>query len=158
MYGIPNMKLDKSVIERRRKLMEAEGVVFKTGQNIGENVQAADILKKFDAVALCCGAKKPRALAVKDADKVKEIHYAVDFLTSDYEESSGYQSQRGHLISVPKVRMWLLSVGGDTGNDCVGTCIRQGCKSVTQLEMMPEPPAERAASNPWPEWPKVLKD
>jgi glutamate synthase (NADPH/NADH) small chain len=156
MYGIPNMKLDKSVIERRRKLMEAEGVVFKTGQNIGENVQAADILKKFDAVALCCGAKKPRALAVKDADKVKEIHYAVDFLTSATKSLLDTNLREGTYISA-KGKNVVIVGGGDTGNDCVGTCIRQGCKSVTQLEMMPEPPAERAASNPWPEWPKVLK-
>ena len=156
MYGIPNMKLDKSVIERRKNLMETEGVIFRTGQNIGENVSATDILKDFDAVALCCGAKKPRPLAVKDADKVQEVCYAVDFLSSTTQSLLSSGLKDGTYISA-KGKNVVIVGGGDTGNDCVGTCIRHGCKSVTQLEMMPEPPLEREASNPWPEWPKVLK-
>ena len=136
--------------------METEGVIFKTGQNIGENVSATDILKDFDAVALCCGAKKPRPLAVKDADKVQEVCYAVDFLSSTTQSLLSSGLKDGTYISA-KGKNVVIVGGGDTGNDCVGTCIRHGCKSVTQLEMMPEPPLEREASNPWPEWPKVLK-
>ena len=154
MYGIPNMKLDKKVIERRRRLMEAEGVVFKTGCDIGRDISFADLKERYDAVALCCGAKKPRDLNLENRDSCSEIHFAVDFLksaTCDLMKGTGQWT-----ISAKDLNVVIVG-GGDTGNDCLGTCIRQGARSVVQLEMMPKPPVERAADNPWPEWPKVLK-
>ena len=182
MYGIPNMKLDKSVIKRRRKLMEDEGVVFHTGVNVGEAAAEGEkkpgkgklsespsaFLDKFDAVVFCCGAKKARPLAVADPEKVKGVYYAVDFLTKTTkalmkagESSEGDRSvdalkEQGGFIDAAGKNVVIVG-GGDTGNDCIGTVIRMGAKSVTALEMMPKPPVERAESNPWPEWPKTLK-
>ncbi len=176
MYGIPNMKLDKDVVLRRQKLMEAEGVTFKTNVSVGysddvkkENTQqrsvsAKQLLKQFDAVVLACGAKKPRPLAVDGADSAGGIYYAVDFLKSTTKsimnrrstEPGAMKPKAGSYIDA-RGRHVVIVGGGDTGNDCVGTCIRQGAKSVTQLEMMPEPPEVRRASNPWPEWPLVKK-
>ena len=202
MYGIPNMKLDKSVIERRRKLMEAEGVRFCTGVNVDREM-AQEILQEYDAVVLACGAKQPRGLTAivtdqkaqagaadradgceedsagenmqvrsdectserrdreKDGsparrpqpiDGIRGVYFAVDFLTGCTKAllsgSPDRRAENKHVVIVG---------GGDTGNDCIGTVLRQGCSSVTALEMMPAPPSERAASNPWPEWPKVLK-
>ena len=154
-YGIPNMKLEKSVIDRRLNLMEAEGVKFVTNTNVGVDITAEELLKKFDRVILCCGASNPRDIKVPGRD-AKGIYFAVDFLKkvtktlldSDFTKAP-YEEARGKHV--------LVIGGGDTGNDCVGTSVRLGAKSVTQLEMMPMPPTERAASNPWPEWPKVLK-
>ena len=175
MYGIPNMKLDKSVIYRRQKLMEAEGVEFKTGVNVGEDISAKELLDSYDAVVLACGAKEARSLAGADLNEIKGIYYAVDFLTSttrslldqglDPETGSWKNSDsrdvetflKGKDFISAKGKNVVVVGGGDTGNDCIGTVIRHGCKSVTALEMMPKPPAERAESNPWPEWPKVLK-
>ncbi len=154
MYGIPNMKLDKKVIARRRKLMEAEGVTFKTGCDIGRDISFAELQEQFDAVALCCGAKKPRDLKLENRDTCQEIHFAVDFLKSATRDLlSGSQDW---TVSAKDLNVVIVG-GGDTGNDCLGTCIRQGAKSAVQLEMLPQPPAERAPDNPWPEWPKVLK-
>lgn len=175
MYGIPNMKLDKSVIYRRQKLMEAEGVEFKTGVNVGEDISAKELLDSYDAVILACGAKEARSLAGADPNEIKGIYYAVDFLTSttrslldqglDPETGTWKNSDsrdvetflKGKDFISAKGKNVVVVGGGDTGNDCIGTVIRHGCKSVTALEMMPKPPAERAESNPWPEWPKVLK-
>ena len=175
MYGIPNMKLDKSVIYRRQKLMEAEGVEFKTGVNVGEDISAKELLDSYDAVVLACGAKEARSLAGADPNENKGRYYAVDFLTSttrslldqglDPETGSWKNSDsrdvetflKGKDFISAKGKNVVVVGGGDTGNDCIGTVIRHGCKSVTALEMMPKPPAERAESNPWPEWPKVLK-
>ena len=157
MYGIPNMKLDKSVIRRRRALMEAEGVVFHTGVDVGrETLTAAAILRDYDAVVLACGAKQARGLNVPSIEQAHGIHYAVDYLTS---QTKALHEQGEHAFGIinAKGKHVVIVGGGDTGNDCCGTAIRQGAKSVTQIEMMPEPPVERAASNPWPEWPKVLK-
>ncbi len=163
MYGIPNMKLDKSVIKRRRKLMEAEGVCFVTGADVGHDKKSKELLEGFDAVVLCCGSKKARPLAAAQPSEVKGVYYAVDFLAkttkalmkaedrsvAELKKQNGYIDAEGKNV--------IIVGGGDTGNDCIGTVIRQGAKSVTALEMMPKPPLERAASNPWPEWPKVLK-
>lgn len=159
MYGIPNMKLDKSVIKRRRKLMEDEGVVFHTGVDVKDN----KLMEDFDAVVLCCGAKKARPLPVADPAKVKGVYYAVDFLTKTTKALMGAQDRsvsalkaRGGYIDAEGKNVVIVG-GGDTGNDCIGTVIRHGAKSVTALEMMPKPPVDRFPSNPWPEWPKVLK-
>ncbi len=220
MYGIPNMKLDKSVIERRQKLMEAEGVVFRTGVNVDAKT-APGILKDYDAVILACGAKKARSLRVSvieeeagsglesakkeesgaaksapaenaakgaakagpaeneaaakrgssedaaaekpasadggtlaAAETVDGVRFAVDFLAENTKRILGISKD----TKAPARGKHVVVVGGgDTGNDCIGTVLRQGCESVTALEMMPSPPVMRAPSNPWPEWPKVLK-
>ena len=155
MYGIPNMKLQKDVIVRRRELMEAEGVEFKTSCDVGNGVSFDEIVKEYDAIALCCGSKKPRGLNVEGADKCKEVHFAVDFLKSATKDLLAGKTDKWTISA--KGKNVVIVGGGDTGNDCVGTSIRQGAKSVTQLEMMSQPPRTRAAGNPWPEWPKVEK-
>lgn len=154
-YGIPNMKLDKSVIDRRVKLMEAEGVVFRTGVDVGKDRKASQIRKDFDRVVLACGASNPRDISVPGRE-AGNIYFAVDFLTSVTKSLLDSNFEDKQYIS-PKGKDVLVIGGGDTGNDCVGTAIRLGAKSVTQLEMMPEPPKERTLQNPWPEWPRVLK-
>lgn len=154
-YGIPNMKLEKEVIDRRIQLMEEEGVTFVTDSDIGNNVKAGKILKDFDRIILACGASNPRDIKVPGRDS-KGIYFAVDYLTSvtkslldsNFADKAYIDAKGKHVVVIG---------GGDTGNDCVGTAIRQGCKSVTQIEMMPKAPEERAANNPWPEWPKVCK-
>ena len=154
-YGIPNMKLDKSVIDRRVKLMEAEGVVFRTGVDVGKDRKASQIRKDFDRVVLACGASNPRDISVPGRE-AGNIYFAVDFLTSVTKSLLDSNFEDKQYIS-PKGKDVLVIGGGVTGNDCVGTAIRLGAKSVTQLEMMPEPPKERTLQNPWPEWPRVLK-
>ncbi|MCI5902545.1 MAG: glutamate synthase subunit beta [Blautia sp.] len=154
-YGIPNMKLEKSVIDRRLKVMEEEGVKFVTNTNIGVDITAEELMEKFDRVLLCCGASNPRDIKVPGRES-NGIHFAVDFLgmvtkrllDSDFENVPYELAKDKHVIVIG---------GGDTGNDCVGTSIRLGAASVTQLEMMPCPPVERTPSNPWPQWPRVLK-
>ena len=154
MYGIPNMKLQKEIVQRRVDLMAAEGVEFVTSCEVGRDVSAGELLEKFDAVVLCCGAKKPRGMQLGDAG-VKETHFAVDYLTAatrallDGKPVDGCMDAAGKDV--------IVVGGGDTGNDCVGTAIRQGCKSVVQLEMMPKLPDSRADNNPWPQWPRVCK-
>ncbi|MGI6107163.1 MAG: glutamate synthase subunit beta [Lachnospiraceae bacterium] len=156
MYGIPNMKLDKSVVERRRKLMEAEGVRFVTGVNVGVDVTGKELREQYDAVVLCCGAKEPRKLAVDGFSDTKGVYFAVDFLKATTKSLLDSNLADKKYISA-KGKDVVIVGGGDTGNDCIGTVIRHGCRSVTALEMMPEPPAERAPDNPWPEWPKTKK-
>ena len=161
MYGIPNMKLEKSVIKRRTDIMEQEGIVFVTGAEAGASVETADLKEQYDAIVLACGAGNPRDIAAKGRD-AKGIHFAVDFLTSttksllDHGGIDDAVLKRGSYISA-KGKDVVVIGGGDTGNDCVGTCMRHGAKSVVQLEMMPKPPEQRRESNPWPEWPLVLK-
>ena len=154
-YGIPNMKLEKSVIDRRLALMEEEGVIFKTNVNVGVDVKASELLKEYDRVILACGASNPRDIQVPGRE-AKGIYFAVDFLKSvtkslldsDFKDQA-YISAKGKNV--------IVIGGGDTGNDCVGTAIRLGAKSVTQLEMMPKAPDTRAENNPWPQWPRVCK-
>lgn len=155
MYGIPNMKLDKKVIERRINIMKAEGVEFITNANVGENVNAKDIVNDYDAVILACGASNPRDINVNGRD-AKGIYFAVDFLKSTTKSLLDFNLIDGTYISAKDKNVIVIG-GGDTGNDCVGTAIRHGCKSVTQIEMMPKLPETRTANNPWPEWPRVLK-
>ena len=151
MYGIPNMKLEKAIIERRKALMEAEGIVFRTRCNVGTDVSAKELREEYDAVVLCCGAKQPRSLGVGE-EAVGNVFPAVDFLTRQTRTLLA-----GNPMTEAKGKRVVIVGGGDTGNDCVGTCLREGCASVLQLEMMPQPPAERPADNPWPEWPVKLK-
>lgn len=155
MYGIPNMKLDKKIVERRINLMKAEGVTFITNADVGRNVDAKQLLSEYDAVALCCGAKKARPLSAQGSE-AQGIMFAVDWLKSvtkslldsDFSDKNFFDPKGKHVV---------ILGGGDTGNDCTGSSIRLGAASVTQLEMMPCPPAERQPNNPWPQWPKVLK-
>ena len=154
-YGIPNMKLDKKVLDRRIKLMEEEGVVFKTGVDVGKDITAEELKKQFDRIVLACGASNPRDINVPGRDS-NNIFFAVDYLGSVTKSLLDSNLKDGKFVSA-KGKHVLVIGGGDTGNDCVGTAIRLGAKSVTQLEMMPKPPVHRTPSNPWPEWPKVLK-
>ncbi len=155
MYGIPNMKLEKQIIDRKVNIMKEEGITFLTGVNVGKDVKAAELLKEYDAVVLACGAKNPRDINAPGRD-AKGIYFAVDFLAQTTKSllDSGLKDRK--YVSA-KGRHVVIIGGGDTGNDCVGTSIRHGAKSVTQLEMMPKPPGERAENNPWPEWPKICK-
>ncbi len=153
MYGIPNMKLDKKIIERRIELMMAEGITFFPNMNLGENLKLNKLQKEFDVVILCCGAKKARDLSIKNRN-VNGVHFAVDFLTSTTKSLIESNLADKKYIDANGKNVIVLG-GGDTGNDCVGTAIRHGAKSVVQIEMMPKAPDERAASNPWPQWPKV---
>ena len=154
-YGIPNMKLDKSVIDRRVKLMEEAGIHFITGADVGNTVAAEELTKQYDSVILACGASNPRDIKAPGRE-AKGIRFAVDFLSEVTKTllDSDFTKVPTKLAEGKDV---IVIGGGDTGNDCVGTSIRLGAKSVTQLEMMPEPPCERLASNPWPEWPRVGK-
>lgn len=154
-YGIPNMKLDKSVIDRRMAIMEEEGITFKTGVNVGKDITAKELTKQFDAVVLACGASNPRDINAEGRD-AKGIYFAVEYLSSVTKSLLDSEFKDGKAISAKDKNVIVIG-GGDTGNDCVGTAIRQGAKSVTQLEMMPMPSEERTAGNPWPEWPRVLK-
>ncbi|MEL4106392.1 glutamate synthase subunit beta [Oscillospiraceae bacterium WX1] len=155
MYGIPNMKLEKKIIDRRVKLMEEEGVVFKTGIEVGKSVTAESLRKDFDAVVLCIGAKRPRDLRVDGRD-CGGIYFAVDFLAANTKSLLDSNLTDGKNISA-KGKDVIVIGGGDTGTDCVATAIRHGCKSVNQLEILPAAPVDRNVSNPWPEWPKVFK-
>ena len=151
MYGIPNMKLEKSVVERRVDLMRAEGVEFVLNTDVGRDITPKELKRDYDAVVLCVGAGQPRDLSVPGREAAG-VELAVDYLAA---------STRALLSGAPneaaKDKDVIVVGGGDTGNDCVGTAIRQGCRSVIQLEMMPCPPEQRAQSNPWPQWPRVKK-
>lgn len=155
MYGIPNMKLEKIIIDRRVKLMENEGIVFKTGVELGKDVTAATLKQDFDAVVLCIGAKKARDLTVPGRD-CQGVYFAVDFLSANTKSLLDSNLTDGKNISAEGKDVIVIG-GGDTGTDCVATSIRHGCKSVNQLEIMPAAPVDRAEKNPWPEWPKTFK-
>ena len=155
MYGIPQMKIEKSIIDRRVNKMQAEGITFYTNCAIETKKQAQELIKKYDSVVLACGARTPRDIKVEGRD-APNVMFAVDYLTQVTKSLLNSDFQDGLFFNV-KDRNVLVIGGGDTGNDCVGTAIRHGCKSVIQLEMMGEPPLERLDSNPWPEWPLVKK-
>lgn len=154
-YGIPNMKLDKSVIDRRIKIMEESGITFECNVDIGKDKDGKELLEQFDRVILACGASNPRDIAVEGRD-AKGIYFAVDFL-GEVTKKLLDSNFKKFPYEMAKDKNVLVIGGGDTGNDCVGTSIRLGAKSVIQLEMMPMAPTQRLDSNPWPEWPKVLK-
>ena len=155
MYGIPNMKLDKEqVVLRRIKQMEAEGIKFVTNTEVGKNYPAEKLLKEFDAAVICTGATKPRDLPV-DGRNLKGVHFAMDFLTANT-KSLLDRHRNGNFINAEGKDVMVIG-GGDTGTDCVGTSMRQGCKSLVQVEILPKPPMDRAKDNPWPEWPKVYR-
>ncbi len=155
MYGIPNMKLDKKeVVERRIKLLEAEGIKFLCNANVGENVEPQLLLRDFDATVICTGATQPRDLALEGRN-LRGVHFAMEFLTAS--TRALLNGGADHSPIHARGKDVIVIGGGDTGTDCVGTSLRQGCKSVTQIEIMARPPVERANDNPWPEWPKVYK-
>ncbi|HWW01561.1 MAG TPA: glutamate synthase subunit beta [Candidatus Acidoferrum sp.] len=154
-YGIPNMKLDKEkVVFRRIRQMEAEGITFFAGTEVGVNYPAEKLLKEFDAVVLCIGATKPRDLPIEGRN-LKGVYFAMDFLTAN---TRGLleRHRNGNYISAEGKDVMVIG-GGDTGTDCVGTSMRHGCQSLVQLEILPCPPMDRASDNPWPEWPKVYR-
>ena len=154
MYGIPNPKLDKKIVQRRIDLLAKEGVKFLTNTEVGVQYPSEKLLKEFDAVILAGGATKPRDLPI-EGRALKGVRFAMEFLHAntksllDEKETTGYISAKGKDV--------VVIGGGDTGTDCVGTSMRHGCKSLIQLEILPQPPGERAADNPWPQWPKVYK-
>ncbi|MCP1103479.1 glutamate synthase (NADPH/NADH) small chain [Aequitasia blattaphilus] len=149
-YGIPNMKLEKKVIDRKIRIMEEEGIEFVLNCNVGKDKKGATLIKEYDRVVLTCGASNPRDIKAKGRE-AKGIYFAVDFL-----KSTTKNMEEGTYISAKNKNVLVIG-GGDTGNDCVGTSIRHGAKSVLQLEMMPKPSLERNENNTWPEWPLVLK-
>lgn len=146
MYGIPEMKLEKKFIERRISIMQDDGIEFCMNVEVGKDISKEELMKNYDAIVLCCGAKKARDLNVPGRE-AKGIYFAVDFLKSTTQDLLEHRPPRIDA----KDKNIVVVGGGDTGNDCVGTCIRQGCQSVVQLEMMPQPPKEN--KRPWPMWP-----
>ncbi|GAB4295665.1 MAG: glutamate synthase subunit beta [Oscillatoriaceae cyanobacterium] len=155
MYGIPNMKLDKEkVVLRRLQILETEGVKFICNTEVGKDLPAAQLLQEFDAVVLATGATKPRDLPIEGRNYAG-IHFAMDFLTANTKAVLD-KTTNGNFISAAGKDVVIIG-GGDTGTDCVGTSVRHGCNSIVQVEILPKPPNDRAANNPWPEWPKVYK-
>ncbi len=159
MYGIPNMKLDKElVVQRRVNLLTTEGITFKTSVAIGKDPEwtAERLRKDFDSIVLCCGATHGRNLPI-EGHTAKGIHMAMEFLTANTRHQLDHQFNGSNPALNATGKNVVVIGGGDTGTDCVGTSLRHGCKSVIQLEIMPQPPDKRAANNPWPEWAKVYK-
>lgn len=155
MYGIPNMKLEKHTIDRKINVMKEEGVTFVTGADVGRGYKAGRLKREFDSIILACGASNPRDIQVPGRD-AEGIYFAVDFLKFTTKSLLNSNLEDGSYISAKDKHVIVIG-GGDTGNDCVGTSIRHGCASVTQLEMMPKLPDKRADNNTWPEWPRVCK-
>ncbi len=154
-YGIPNMKLEKTIIDRRIQVMEDSGIEFQCGIDVGKDISGKELLKQYDRVILACGASNPRDICVPGRDS-KGVYFAVDFLTKVTKQllDTGFKQAPYELVKGKNV---IVIGGGDTGNDCVGTAIRLGAAGVMQIEMMPKPPGSRLENNPWPEWPKILK-
>jgi glutamate synthase (NADPH/NADH) small chain len=155
MYGIPNMKLDKDVVQRRVDLLAKEGVTFVTNTEVGKTYPAEKLRKEFDAVVLAMGATVPRDLTVPGRD-LKGIHFAMEFLHANTKSLLDSNHKDGNYISAAGKDVIVIG-GGDTGTDCVGTALRQGAKSIVQFEILPRPPEKRASDNPWPQWPKIFR-
>jgi len=156
MYGIPNMKLDKKIVERRLDIMKASGIKFVLNTEVGKSISAQGLVDCYDAVVLCTGATKPRGLQVEGKD-LTGVHFAVDFLKANTKSLLDSKLEDDAFISA-KGKNVIIIGGGDTGTDCVATSIRHGCESVYQFEILPEPTHKRDKdTNPWPEWPKKLK-
>lgn len=153
-YGIPNMKLDKNVVERRVNKMRAEGIKFVTNANVGKDVDAKELMDANDALLLACGSTRPRDLPIPGRD-LHGIYPAMEFLTSNTKRVHG-DSLNGSFISAEGKDVVVIG-GGDTGTDCIGTSIRHGCRQLVNFELLPKPPEERADDNPWPEWPRVFR-
>jgi glutamate synthase (NADPH) small chain len=154
-YGIPEFKLEKRVLDRRLAVLEAEGVFFRTGVNIGEDIPASVLREDFEAVVLCCGAESPRDLEVRGR-QLAGIHFAVDYLTQQNRICEGDAVAEEEIISAHGKHVVIIG-GGDTGADCLGTAHRQGALDVHQFELLPRPPDSRADDNPWPQWPRIFR-
>ena len=154
-YGIPNMKLDKKVVQRRVDKLRAEGVQFITGADVGRNVDPRQLHADHDAMLLACGATRPRDLPIPGR-QLKGVHFAMEFLTANTKKILGDAMNNGTFISAEGKDVIVIG-GGDTGTDCIGTSIRHGCRSMVNFELLPQPPQERAPDNPWPEWPRVFR-
>lgn len=155
MYGIPNMKLGKALVNRRVDLLRAEGIEFVTGAHVGENVDIQDLRAACDAIVLACGSTVPRDLPIPGRD-LRGIHFAMEFLWKNTRSLLDSSLGDGRYISAEGKRVIVVG-GGDTGTDCIGTSIRHGCRSLVNFELFPKPPARRAANNPWPEWPRIFR-
>ncbi|MCA9978384.1 MAG: glutamate synthase subunit beta, partial [Anaerolineales bacterium] len=163
LYGIPNMKLDKAVVQRRVAVMAEAGIVFRTCTEVGKDVTAVQLQQEFDAIVLCTGATRPRDTAVSGRE-LNGIHFAVDFLHGntkallDEMETAGQSSTSALQAPITAAGKDVIVIGGgDTGTDCVATSLRHGCQTLTQFEILPQPPLQRTADNPWPQWPRVYK-
>lgn len=154
-YGIPEFKMEKRVLDRRLDIMSTEGVVFRSGVNIGVDVPVSRLLQDFDAVLLAAGASWPRDLKIPGRD-FKGIHFAMEYLTLQNRRCEGDEIPEGEFISAEGKRVVIIG-GGDTGADCLGTAHRQGARSVHQFELLPRPPDVRSADNPWPQWPNIFR-
>ncbi len=152
-YGIPDFKLEKNIVDRRTKLMEQEGIIFQTNAHVGVNISAKHLKGEFDALVVCGGASAPRDLPIPGRH-LKGVHFAMDFLPQQNKRISGDTIVSGEILATNK--NVLVIGGGDTGSDCVGTSNRQEAKSVTQIELLTQPPLTRNENNPWPLWPMVL--
>lgn len=148
MYGIPAFKLEKWVVERRLRQMQEEGVIFETNVEVPTDISSGYLIRRFDAIVVATGTPVPRDLSVPGR-KLQGIHHALEFLSQQADMQNGGIDPRGKRV--------VVIGGGDTGSDCVGTVLRQGCASVTQIELLPEPPMDRTEDNPWPQWPRVLR-
>ncbi|HID75094.1 MAG TPA: glutamate synthase small subunit, partial [Planctomycetaceae bacterium] len=155
MYGIPNMKLDKGIVQRRVDLLAAEGIEFVTSVHIGVDVDASKLHADHDALILCCGATRPRDLPIPGRD-LKGIHFAMEFLARHTKSLLDSDLEDGRFISARDKDVIVIG-GGDTGTDCIATALRHGCRSVVNLELFPKPPPVRAEDNPWPQWPRVFR-
>jgi glutamate synthase (NADPH/NADH) small chain len=153
--GIPEFKLEKSVVERRVQQMRDEGIEFKTGVNVGQDISADELASSFDAVLLCIGSTVPRDLQVEGRE-LKGVHFAMEFLTQQNKLLEGEEFTPEQRISAEGKNVVILG-GGDTGADCLATSLRQGARSVNQFEIVPQPPAARTPNNPWPLWPLVMR-
>ena len=155
-YGIPDFKLEKKVVDRRLKLLAEEGIRFETGAEVGGNLPVVE-LKTFDAVVVCCGASVPRDLAVPGRE-LDGIHFAMDFLTQQNRRVAGKPAAMGGRGEISAENRHVIVIGGgDTGSDCVGTCLRQKARSVTNFELLAQPSPDRPAHQPWPFWPMRLR-
>ena len=154
-YGIPDFKLEKQVLDRRVEQMQAEGVVFATKAHVGVNIAGDELMRSYDALLLCGGSETPRDLRIPGRE-LKGIHFAMDFLTEQNRRVGGIVVDPASSILATGKKVVILG-GGDTGADCLGTCHRQKAAAIQQFEIMPKPPAERAASTPWPTWPLMLR-
>ena len=154
-FGIPDFKLEKEIVERRIKQMEEEGVVFKYNSEVGKEISQEELEKEYDAVILACGSKQPRDLGIKGRE-FKGIYYAMDYLTQQNRKNNGIDIENEEQINTSGKRVLVIG-GGDTGADCVGTSVRQGAKSIIQIEILDKPSVERDERNPWPQYPIVLK-
>lgn len=153
-YGIPDFKLEKNVVERRVQVLEAEGITFKTNANVGVNVKVSDLLFEFDSIVLCGGSTIPRDVPIPGRN-LKGVHFAMEFLPQQNRRVSGYPISKEEIKATGK-NVFVIG-GGDTGSDCVGTSIRHGAKSVTQIELLTKPPENKNENTPWPNWPMILR-